>query len=101
MSQYKYTSIDLFSGPGGLTTGLKLTGIKPLIAVEINKETAETYSANHHVDLLNLEEYLQQENKYEHIFKPSNRSVLILGDVREVSDNLIKEILLKRFSKKG
>ncbi|AWC31731.1 DNA cytosine methyltransferase [Bacillus cytotoxicus] len=100
MSQYKYTSIDLFSGPGGLTTGLKLTGIKPLIAVEINKETAETYSANHHVDLLNLEEYLQQENKYEHIFKPSNRSVLILGDVREVSDNLIKEILLKRFSKK-
>ncbi|EJR57585.1 hypothetical protein IIM_00192 [Bacillus cereus VD107] len=51
------------------------------------------------MDLLNLEKYLQHENKYEHIFKPSDKSVLILGDVREVSDNLIREILLKRFSK--
>ncbi|WP_088292413.1 DNA cytosine methyltransferase [Bacillus mycoides] len=101
MSQYKYTSIDLFSGPGGLTTGLKLAGIKPLIAVEINNETAETYAANHHVDLLKLEEYLQHKNTYEHIFKPSDKSVLILGDVREVTDNLIREILLKRFSKES
>ena len=34
------TSIDLFSGPGGLATGFRWAGIKPLIAVEWITSTA-------------------------------------------------------------
>jgi DNA (cytosine-5)-methyltransferase 1 len=37
-------AIDLFSGPGGLTLGLKNAGIEPICSVEINKDACETYS---------------------------------------------------------
>lgn len=97
MFENKYTSIDLFSGPGGLTLGLKLAGIKPLIAVEMNREAIETYSANHDVDILDLELYLQDENKFSSFFTENKKSVLIKGDIRKVSNDLIKSLLKKRF----
>lgn len=39
-------AIDLFSGPGGLSLGMKEAGIKPIVAVEKSRDTVETYS-NH------------------------------------------------------
>ncbi len=39
--------VDLFSGAGGLSCGLGLAGLKCALAVDMNKEAIETFSANH------------------------------------------------------
>lgn len=41
------TAVDLFSGAGGLTLGLKQAGFKVLAGVEIEKIPARTYALNH------------------------------------------------------
>jgi len=43
----KHTAVDLFSGWGGLTLGLKLAGFRVLAAIENDKLAVETYRANH------------------------------------------------------
>lgn len=93
-----YTSIDLFSGPGGLCTGFKWAGIKPLIAVEWSDWTVQTYATTHEADIFELEKYLNGtlENA-DSYFKPNDRTLLIHGDINKVDGSLIKKILNKRF----
>jgi len=103
MSQNNYikTSIDLFSGPGGLCTGFKWGGILPLIAVEWTDTTVETYSTSHDAEVFHLSEYTSGGTaniKYLNQFlKESTRTLLIHGDINLVSSDLIKEFLWKRY----
>ena len=98
---FKLTSIDLFSGPGGLATGFKWAGILPLIAVEWTATTAETYATNHNAEVLELDQYNNEVGSNEEYLSsfchPSDRCVLIHGDINLVSNSIIHRILLERF----
>ena len=45
--QKKLKLLDLFSGAGGLSSGLEMAGFQPIGAIEINPQYAETYKLNH------------------------------------------------------
>ncbi|NFD04989.1 DNA cytosine methyltransferase [Clostridium botulinum] len=93
-----YTYIDLFAGPGGLCTGFKNSGFIPLIAVEMSDNTVKTYARNHDAEIYKLEELIDNKGKLENILNiESNRTALIHGDIRLVDNDIIKEILHKKF----
>ncbi len=99
MRNYKYTSIDLFSGPGGLCTGFRWAGIKALIAVEWSYWTVQTYASSHNADIFELESFLNGSMKDpERFFHPSEKTLLIYGDINKVEVSLIKRILRERFN---
>ena len=91
------TSIDLFSGPGGLATGFRWAGIKPLIAVEWSYWTVQTYSHSHNAEILELAQYEEDPSVINSLLVPSDRPILIYGDINKVSIGLIKLLLNSRF----
>lgn len=96
-----YTSIDLFAGPGGLCTGFKWGGIKPLIAIEWSYWTVQTYASTHNADILNLSDYLDGSlsgDEINQVFSPTERTIVIFGDINLVTDDLIFKLLKKRYS---
>lgn len=99
---FHLTSIDLFSGPGGLATGFKWAGVLPLIAVDWTETTSKTYSYNHNAEIFELSEYYPSpkkcnKNYLDNFCKESDRSVIIHGDINKVSNQLIKRLLNERF----
>ncbi|MBQ9841998.1 MAG: DNA (cytosine-5-)-methyltransferase [Clostridia bacterium] len=98
---YKFVSIDLFSGPGGLCTGFKWAGILPLIAVEWTDTTVETYATSHNAEVFELSRYANEDyfdNDYlQQFMKESTRSLVIHGDINLVSSDMIKQFLLARY----
>lgn len=39
-------ALDLFSGPGGLSLGMKAAGVDPIVSIEKNKDAVATYAAH-------------------------------------------------------
>lgn len=97
----QYVSIDLFSGPGGLCTGFKWAGILPLIAVEWTDSTIHTYANSHNAEIFELTEYITKDgenSEYLHSFmNPTDRTLLIHGDINLVSSEIIMRFLLERY----
>lgn len=52
-------AIDLFSGPGGLTIGMRSAGIDPILCVEKSKDAINTY-AIHHGDCTHINDNIQK-----------------------------------------
>lgn len=52
----KYSLVDLFAGPGGLSLGFKMSRLfEPVVAVESNPKAAETYRTNLGVKVIEAE----------------------------------------------
>lgn len=64
-----YTFIDLFSGCGGLSSGLEMAGHQCLLGVDANKEAIASFAANHKT----AETYL--------------------GDIKKLNEKKLKELL--------
>lgn len=92
------TYIDLFAGPGGLCTGFKNAGFTPLIAVEMSDNTVKTYARNHNAEIYLLDDLKENRGHLENILKQTLNTCLIHGDIREVDNEIIMEILQKKFS---
>lgn len=94
----KYTYIDLFSGPGGLCTGFISEGFVPRIAVEWSDTTVVTYAKSHNAEIYELTDLLANMGKLENILQKTKNTCLIHGDINKVSNELIREILQKKFN---
>lgn len=98
---FKFVSIDLFSGPGGLCTGFKWAGILPLIAVEWTDTTVETYATSHNAEVFELSRYSVNgelnEGYLQQFMRESSQSLVIHGDINLVNSDMIKNFLLARY----
>ena len=93
----EYTYIDLFSGPGGLCTGFISEGFVPRIAVEWSDTTVITYAKSHNAEIYELKTLLDNLGHLEDVLVKNKRTCLIHGDINQVSNDMIREILKKKF----
>ena len=93
----KYTYIDLFSGPGGLCTGFVSEGFVPRIAVEWSDTTVVTYARSHDAEIYELKDLLDNLGHLEDVLLKTEKTCLIHGDINQVSNEMILEILQKKF----
>ena len=93
----QYTYIDLFSGPGGLCTGFISEGFIPRIAVEWSDTTVLTYAKSHNAEIYELKDLLDNLGNLEKILNKNDKTCLIHGDINQVSNEMIKEILFEKF----
>lgn len=94
----QYTYIDLFSGPGGLCTGFISEGFVPRIAVEWSDTTVLTYAKSHNAEIYELQTLLDNLGQLEKVLLPTFKTCLIHGDINQVSNELVVEILQKKFN---
>ena len=94
----EYTYIDLFAGPGGLCTGFISEGFVPRIAVEWVETTVNTYAKSHNAEIYKLQDLLDNLGCLEKVLKRNKKTCLIHGDINKVSNDLVKEILKKKFN---
>ncbi|WP_082687034.1 DNA cytosine methyltransferase [Bacillus sp. FJAT-27445] len=79
MTKRKYTSIDLFSGAGGLSLGFTDTNrFKSILAVEFDKSAAATYARN-----FNHELFDPKGNSHINIKK---KGIVVNGDIRDLKN---------------
>ena len=45
-SNFKFNSVDLFSGAGGISCGFDMAGLKSIMGIEIDPIASETYKNN-------------------------------------------------------
>lgn len=94
----KYTYVELFSGPGGLATGFRRVGFIPLISIEASETTVQTYSKNYDVQVITVNELEENAGQLEVILNMTSEGIVLHGDVRYVTNDMIKEILHKKHS---
>ena len=46
-SKHSLTSLDLFCGPGGFSEGLRMAGIRSVMAIDYEKDACATFALNH------------------------------------------------------
>ncbi|MFB9461772.1 DNA cytosine methyltransferase [Streptomyces cinereospinus] len=75
------TSVELFAGAGGLALGVQRAGFRPLLYNEFDKRAGETLEANG----------AKPRGDEERIPKPGEPCPLVVGDVRELSMEYLRD----------
>lgn len=83
-------AIDIFSGPGGMTIGMKKAGLVPLASVEKRKDAVDTYTAHtpeadHYCDDIRNISFLKYRNKAEVVFGGPPCQPFSTGGLRRVT----------------
>jgi len=74
------TFIDLFSGCGGLSSGLEMAGHRCLLGVDANKEAIKSFAANHHHAEVYLGDIKQlKEKKLQQLLKGQKVDMVVGG----------------------
>jgi DNA (cytosine-5)-methyltransferase 1 len=102
----KLNFIDVFSGAGGLSTGLELAGMNCILGVEIDKYAVESFKANHKnaeaycgditkLDTKKLNELLKNQNVDAVVGGPPCQgfSTVGIGDPKDTRNQLFREFV--------
>lgn len=82
LCKQNFTTIDLFSGSGGMSEGFRRAGFKVVCALDTDKAVAETYTTNHKDAVFICEkiENVQSEKIFDTVFNKGYEDIdLIIG----------------------